>query len=144
VTLLHRCSPQLLAIALLLMSCGDRNAAHVFASTDASPQDADTQSTTLPIRTISLSDNGQTLQLQVGDTFALDLPDTNTVWQVQVGDQTVVAPAPDITGSATQEGYRALATGSTQLVATGAPPCATVDPPCRVMAVEFRLIIVVS
>jgi hypothetical protein len=96
-------------------------------------------------RTVVRADDGQTLQLHVGDTFILDLGDGATTWEVQIVDTGVVAPVQDSPiPSGVQGVYRALASGWTQVVAVGLPPCAKEDPPCPVMAVGFRLIVVVT
>jgi hypothetical protein len=95
-------------------------------------------------RTVTLTDSGQTLQLQVGDRFLLDL-DAGLNWDVTVDDPTVVSLAVDagVPGGA-QGFYEARQTGQTMLTAVGDPQCRQAQPPCGAPSRLFRLTIAVQ
>jgi hypothetical protein len=61
--------------------------------------------------------DGQTVELAVGETFEFPLG-SGGGWNVKIGDERIVAPVPSEPGR-----YRALAPGTTGLVATRKPAC---------------------
>ena len=93
---------------------------------------------------VTLSDNGRTMVMRVGDTFLLNLGG-NYNWNVQVGDTSIVSRVVNIAVPPGAQGvYRANATGTTSLSATGSLPCANATPPCLAPALLFRATVVVQ
>ncbi len=93
--------------------------------------------------TITLAQDGQTIQLDVGDRFLLDLgSDFN--WTVTVADQTVVSRVIGVLVIKGAQGlYEAKRPGQTELTAVGDPPCRQTRPPCGMPSRLFRLQIIV-
>ncbi len=72
---------------------------------------------------VTLADNGTSITLKVGQTFLLDLG-AQYNWEVSVIDPSIVSRVVGITVIRGAQGvYRALAPGTTTLVATGTPAC---------------------
>jgi hypothetical protein len=93
---------------------------------------------------VTLSQNGQTISVQVGDTFLLDLGN-NYDWQIVVDHPEIVSRVVNIIVVRGAQGvYKALASGSAQLTATGDPTCRQSKPPCAAPSLLFKLNIVVS
>jgi photosystem II stability/assembly factor-like uncharacterized protein len=93
---------------------------------------------------VILADDGQTLTLQVGDRFLLDLGDAYT-WTVSIENQTIVdlvfnQPVP----RGAQGIFEALKPGTTTLIANGDPICRQAQPPCAAPSRLFRLTLVVQ
>jgi photosystem II stability/assembly factor-like uncharacterized protein len=93
---------------------------------------------------VTLSDDGRTLALQVGDRFLLDLGETYS-WTVNIENETIVdlvfnEPVP---GGA-QGIYEALKPGTTTLIANGDPICRQAQPPCAAPTRLFQLTLVVQ
>lgn len=93
--------------------------------------------------TVTLADDGQTLQMHVGDTFLLMLG-TDYNWNVTVSDTSVLSRMPNITVIRGAQGiYQANSEGTALLTATGGRNC----PPgvaCPALARLFRLTVVVQ
>ena len=101
------------------------------------------KSTPTPLKsptTITATDDGQTVQLAVGESFVLKLgEDLN--WYVQVADTHIVSRKIGVAMVRGAQGiYEAHATGRTELIATGTPNCAA-GTPCPEIARLFRLTI---
>ena len=96
------------------------------------------------VRVITRANQGQTLQLVIGDTFAVRL-EGETNWEIQITNPRVVAASDHTATSDPREQgvYRARAAGVTELLAVALPSCAKDHPPCRVMAPAFQVLIVV-
>ena len=95
-------------------------------------------------RTITLADNGQTIPLAVGDRFLLDLGGTY-IWKVQIADPSVIAQLPTPLSPINSQGlFEAVAPGTTTLTAFGDPPCRSLQPPCGLPSLVFRLTLVVD
>ncbi len=87
---------------------------------------------------VTLTDNGKTVTMHVGDTFLLALGDQQQ-WSVQVADQTIVARVPNIMVVRGAQGvYRALKAGTTTLSATGAPQCSA-GQACPMYVIGFHV-----
>jgi hypothetical protein len=94
-------------------------------------------------RTITLADNQQTLELAVGETFALRLGEQFS-WEVQAPQGDVLVPAAGGPLEPGEQGlYRAQSPGQVELIATGDPECAKSEPACMMPSMLFRLVVVV-
>ena len=95
-------------------------------------------------RTITLVDNGQTLPLAIGDRFLLDLGGTY-IWKVQIADPSVIAQLPTPLSPINSQGlFEAVGPGTTILTAFGDPPCRSLQPPCELPSLLFRITLVVA
>jgi hypothetical protein len=90
-------------------------------------------------RTVTLADDGTTIDLAIGDRFLLNLGrDFN--WTVSVDDQSVLSRVPNIAVIQGAQGiYLARAPGHATLSATGDPPCRKATPPCGAPSRLFRV-----
>src|SRR5205814_5480253 len=98
---------------------------------------------TAPTRTVTLSDDGRTIDMVVGERFLLALGD-QLDWTVRVADPRVVGRVVNVTVVRGAQGlYEARQPGTTTLEATGDPPCRKARPPCgapsRLLRVPFRV-----
>ncbi len=92
---------------------------------------------------VTLGDNGKTVNLHVGDRFLLALG-TGYDWTANVADQAIVSRVVNVTVVQGGQGvYEAKKIGSTTLTATGEPPCRKVQPPCGLPSRTFKIQIVV-
>lgn len=92
---------------------------------------------------ITLNDSGQTLQLQVGQRFLLDLG-TGYDWTVTVADTAIVSRVVNVLVVEGAQGiYEAKQPGRTILTATGDPPCRKAQPPCGAPSRLFKIDIVI-
>lgn len=91
---------------------------------------------------VTVTDDGSTLHLAVGERFQLDLG-SGTEWTVKVADPGVVAPVVGVTlASGVQGLYVARAAGTTVLSAVGQAACAS--GPCPQFRIGFTLTITVG
>src|SRR6266568_3771696 len=96
-------------LAVLAIACS--------ASTTPSSSDVSVRATiqpamatpAAPMRIISVTraDDGRTVDVSVGDTVALELGDGTTVWDVEIGNDQIVAP---VVGSVLPPGMQGLYT----------------------------------
>jgi hypothetical protein len=94
--------------------------------------------------TVTLTDDGMTIRLRVGDRFLLDLGDPY-IWDVTIADPSIVSRVVNIAVVRGAQGvYEARAAGETRLQAIGDLPCRQSRPPCLAPSRLFRLVIVVS
>jgi hypothetical protein len=94
---------------------------------------------TAPSRTVSLADDGRTIDLVVGERFLLALGD-QLDWTVRVADPGVVGRVVNVTVVRGAQGlYEARRPGATALEATGDPPCRRAQPPCGAPSRLFRV-----
>jgi hypothetical protein len=92
--------------------------------------------------TITLSQNNQTIALQPGQRFLLDLGDTMR-WTVNVDQQAVVSRVIGITVIKGAQGmYQAGQPGQAVLNAVGLPVCG--KGPCSMLALDFSVTITVA
>lgn len=79
--------------------------------------------------TLTLSDDGTTVQITVGQTINLTLlaPDGMSLWEVQAPDPNVLVPVPNPAATAvrgaTLRSFRAVGVGQTSITATSHPIC---------------------
>jgi hypothetical protein len=92
--------------------------------------------------TVTLAQNNQTITLQPGQRFLLDLGDTMR-WTVNVDQQAVVSRVIGITVIKGAQGvYQAGQTGQAVLNAVGLPVCG--KGPCSMLALDFSVTITVA
>ena len=95
-------------------------------------------------RTVTLADYGQTLALQVGDRFLLDLG-SGYAWTVRLSDPMIISAVGSIPGSVgLQTVYEAEQPGETTLSAEGRPQCEPAAGACPGLVRGFRIQVVVS
>jgi len=93
---------------------------------------------------VTLADDGQTITLQVNETFLLELGE-GFDWNITIDDQSIVSRVPNILVVRGAQGiYRAHKEGSSTLTAIGDPVCRKASPPCAAPSREFRVNIVVA
>jgi hypothetical protein len=90
--------------------------------------------------TITLDDNGKTINMRVGDSFLLNLGADVYDWGVNVDNQSVISRR---TGDA-QIIFDAINSGTANLTATGNPKCHSSSPPCMMPSIMFRIVVVVQ
>jgi hypothetical protein len=94
--------------------------------------------------TVTLQNNRQTITMQVGQRFLLNLGEIYN-WSPVVADETVVSRVIGITVIRGAQGiYEAHKTGQTTLSATGDPPCRSQKPACMMPSISFQVNIVVQ
>ena len=94
--------------------------------------------------TVTLQDQGKTVQLAVGETFLLQLGEDYT-WDIQVADTGILGRVVNITVVRGAQGvYQALKSGTTTLTAAGDPVCRQAKPPCGRPSIQFSLTIEVK
>lgn len=94
-------------------------------------------------RTITLDDNGKTIELAVGERFLLRLG-AGEDWGVTVADPAVIVPIVNMPLPQGAQGlYEARQVGVTMLSAASAPPCRQNMPPCaqptRAFSIQVRV-----
>jgi hypothetical protein len=95
-------------------------------------------------QTVTLADNGKTIDLQVGQSFLLALG-TGYDWSVDLADQSVVSRVVGILVVRGAQGiYKAHQPGHTTLTAVGDPPCRKAQPACGLPSRLFKVDIVVQ
>jgi predicted small lipoprotein YifL len=120
----------LIIVSVALMACG--------GSSPSNTPPADSS------KTVTLSDDGQTITLRVGESFLLKLGEDYN-WTATVDDQTIVSRAKNIAVIRGAQGvYDALRVGKTNLTAVGDPPCRQANPPCEQPSRVFKIQIVVQ
>ena len=103
---------------------------------------ASTQTGAPPV--LTMSDSGSRLILRPGQLFLLAL-DEGYNWHVQISNPQIVSPAPSADSvQGNQLVFEALQPGSTDLTASGDPPCLSETPACMMPSLLFTLIIVVK
>jgi hypothetical protein len=94
-------------------------------------------------RPVTVADDGQTIVLNVGASFLLQLGDAY-IWTVTVADPSIVSRQVNILVVRGAQGvYVAHKAGQTTLTAVGNPPCRSAQPPCAAPSRLFRVTIVV-
>ncbi len=108
------------------------------------PQPPTPTPTAAEARTVTLQDQGKTVQLAVGETFLLQLGEDYT-WDIQIADPAVLSRVVNITVVRGAQGvYQALKSGTTTLTAAGDPVCRQAKPPCGRPSILFSLTIEVK
>ena len=136
----------LLLASLMLVSCGTTATPTVNPTATPTPTATATPITPQPpsqTRSITLADNGQTIELHVGERFLLNLG-PGYIWTVNVADTSVVSRVVNVLVIRGAQGiYEASQPGTTTLTATGDPPCRQTTPPCGMPSRIFRIQITV-
>lgn len=95
-------------------------------------------------RVVTLNDRMQTITLNVGENFLLELGEMFT-WQVNISDQSVLSRVSNITVVKGAQGvYQAIKPGTVTLQATGDPLCRQSKPACGMPSILFELTVVVK
>lgn len=95
-----------------------------------------------PTATVTLTDDGSTIQIHQGDRFLLMLG-TDYNWDVTVSDTSVLSRVPNVTVIRGAQGiYQALEPGTVTLTAIGSLVCSP-GMPCPLFARVFRVTVVV-
>jgi predicted secreted protein len=93
---------------------------------------------------VTLADDGQTITLQVNETFLLKLGEGYD-WNITIADQSIVNRVPNVLVVRGAQGiYRANKEGSSTLSAIGDPFCRQARPPCAAPSRMFRINVVVA
>ncbi len=93
---------------------------------------------------VTLDDNGQTIQLHVGERFLLKLG-SNYNWIVSIADPTIVSRVPNVLVVQGAQGlYEAKRPGRTTLTAVGDLPCRQAQPPCEAPSRLFQVQLIVQ
>lgn len=93
--------------------------------------------------TLTMADNGTTLNVQVGDSIELRL-DPSFTWSVSISDPNVLHHPPVALVRGVQALYQAAEPGQDTITATGDPPCRQATPACGAPSVAFSATIVVA
>jgi hypothetical protein len=93
--------------------------------------------------TVTLNEDGQTVQMRVGDRFLLALGEGYD-WTVEVADPSVLSRVIGVlTVRGSQGLYEAHKAGTTTLTATGDPPCRRAQPACAAPSRLFQVTVIV-
>ncbi|HKV41630.1 MAG TPA: hypothetical protein VJX67_20670 [Blastocatellia bacterium] len=95
--------------------------------------------------TVTLADNGTTVNLNMGDHLFVYLGTTYD-WSVPTFDPNVMGPVPGV-GTLIIGAQALLQTenpGQTTLTLTGDPPCRKVTPPCELPSIRFQITVTVQ
>jgi len=95
--------------------------------------------------TITLTDNGKTINLHTGDSFLLNLGDSVYDWEVNVDTQSVVSLHMGMMVIKGAQGiFDAHIPGTAILTANGNPKCFTSNPPCMMPSIIFTITLFVQ
>lgn len=95
-------------------------------------------------RIITLADDGQTITLQVNETFLLQLGEGYD-WNITIDDQTIIRSVVNVLVVKGAQGiYMAHKEGRSSLTAFGEPVCRRVQPACGAPSREFRIHVAVT
>ena len=84
----------------------------------------------VPDQVVTLDNDGQTITLQIGERFLLQLGEDYD-WTVTVADPTILSRVGNVLVVRGAQGlYEAHEPGSTTLTASGDPACRRLQPPC--------------
>jgi hypothetical protein len=89
--------------------------------------------------TVTLSDNNQTINLKVGDSFLLNLGDTYN-WRISIAPSGIISRRVNVIVIRGAQGiYDATSPGTTTLSAVGGPFCLSAKPPCAMPSINFNI-----
>ncbi len=95
--------------------------------------------------TVTLNDNGKTLNLRVGDSFLLNLGTDVYDWDVAIDDQSVISLHMGVLVVKGAQGiFDAHTPGTANLTAVGNPQCLKSNPPCMMPSIMFRITVIVQ
>jgi len=99
----------------------------------------------LPANGVTLSENGLTFSMQVGESFLLNLGTDVYDWTVEVDHQDVLQRKVGVTVIRGAQGiYIAQAPGTATLTANGDPLCLQSKPPCKMPSISFSITLIVK
>ena len=99
----------------------------------------------LPASGVSLSDNGKTFTMHIGERVLLNLGSDVYEWTVEVDSQDVLQRDMGVTVIQGAQGiYVAQAPGTVTLTANGDPLCLQSKPPCKMLSISFSIILIVE
>jgi len=94
---------------------------------------------------VTLANQGQTINLHVGDSFLLNLGDDQYTWSASVDNDSIIHLKMGVMVIKGAQGiYDALAPGTATLTATGDPLCRQSAPPCAMPSQLFTVTIFVK
>ncbi len=100
---------------------------------------------TFSVGGITLSENGKTFTMRVGESFLLNLGADVYDWTVEVDRQDVLQRDMNITVIQGAQGiYVAQSPGTVTLTANGDPLCLQSKPPCKMPSISFSIILIVE
>jgi hypothetical protein len=100
---------------------------------------------TIPAGGITLSDNGKTFLVHLGDSFLLNLGMDTFDWTVTIDNQNVISRERNVMPIRGAQGvYQAAAAGQAVLSAEGDPLCRNTTPACMMPSLLFRVTIIVQ
>lgn len=95
--------------------------------------------------TVTLNDNGKTLNLRVGDSFLLNLGADVYDWDVAIDDQSVISLHMGVLVVKGAQGiFDAHTPGTANLTAVGNPQCLNSNPPCMMPSIMFKITVIVQ
>ena len=138
----------MMAILLALSGCNNQVAIitpTLVVNTPApTNQDIPTETQSLNTKIVTLSENNQTITLNLGETFLLDLGSDYT-WTVNIDRLDVLSRLPNILVIKGAQGvYKGNQAGTANLTANGDPACLQSKPPCALPSILFSLEVVVN
>ena len=93
---------------------------------------------------VTLSDNNQTTNLKVGDSFLLNLGDTYN-WRISISPSGIISRRVNVMVIRGAQGiYDAVSPGTTTLNAVGDPFCLSSKPPCATPSINFNIKVIVK
>ena len=94
---------------------------------------------------VTLADQGQTINMTVGQSFLLKLGADYT-WNIVISDESVISRTTRVIPleHGAQGIYDANAGGTTTLTAAGDPVCLQATPPCSTSSIQFSITVVVK
>jgi hypothetical protein len=99
----------------------------------------------IPENGITLDDKEKTFNIQVGDSFLLNLGGDVYDWTVTVDNENVLRMKMGVIVIKGAQGiYDALAPGTATLSATGDPKCRQSNPPCGAPSILFTITVIVE
>ncbi len=104
-----------------------------------------TSGSALPAEGVTLSDNGRTFVMHVGESFLLNLGMDSYDWTVETYDQNVLQLKMGVMVIRGAQGiYVAQNPGTATLSASGNPLCLQSNPPCMMPSLLFRITVIVQ
>ncbi len=101
--------------------------------------------TTLSADGITLSENGKTFTMRVGESFLLNLGSDVYDWTVEADRDGVIQREQGVTVIQGAQGvYTAQTPGTAILIANGDPLCLKSTPPCKMPSISFTITLIVE
>lgn len=118
----------------------------VVASPTATEEVSAGSSNTVPLAfEITIADSGRIINMNVGDSFLLNLGSNMYEWTVNVDNQNVISREINMAVINGAQGiYLAHAPGTAKLTAVGNPQCLNSTPPCLAPSILFAITVIVQ